>query len=301
MAPAMRPPTERSTFVISSCRSITPAFLPSRPAKSGSFNNPSSSAAPLACAGSLRAAPTHARRVFSSQPSLEQNCDTSTLSVFATRFGSNPPWALAPLVRVTAAGCGTFLRTSLFPRGPRRSLRPMTSSRDRYPKAARIVRTSSETKSMKLATCSGVPGNFFLSSSRCVATPTGQRFMWQTRAMMQPSAIIAILPNPNSSPPIIAATTMSQPVFRPPSTRNVTRSRRPFSTNTSCTSLSPCSHGPPAYMMLLSGDAPVPPSQPEIWMTSALAFATPAAIVPMPALATSFTETLLSGQMWCKS
>ena len=41
--------------------------------------------------------------------------------------------------------------------------------------------------------------------------------------------------------------------------------------------------------MLVSGDAPVPPSWPEISTTSACAFATPAATVPTPASATSFT------------
>jgi hypothetical protein len=40
-----------------------------------------------------------------------------------------------------------------------------------------------------------------------------------------------------------------------------------------------------------SGDAPVPPSWPEIKTTSACAFATPAATVPTPTSATSFTLT----------
>jgi hypothetical protein len=45
--------------------------------------------------------------------------------------------------------------------------------------------------------------------------------------------------------------------------------------------------------MLLMGDAPVPPSWPLIWMTSAFALATPDATTPMPASATSLTDT------WC--
>jgi hypothetical protein len=44
-----------------------------------------------------------------------------------------------------------------------------------------------------------------------------------------------------------------------------------------------------ACLMLVSGDAPVPPSWPEISTTSACALATPAAIVPTPTSATSFT------------
>jgi hypothetical protein len=39
----------------------------------------------------------------------------------------------------------------------------------------------------------------------------------------------------------------------------------------------------------VSGDAPVPPSWPEISTTSACALATPAATVPTPTSATSFT------------
>jgi hypothetical protein len=39
------------------------------------------------------------------------------------------------------------------------------------------------------------------------------------------------------------------------------------------------------------GDAPVPPSPPEIWMTSAFALATPQATVPIPMEETSLTET----------
>jgi len=50
-------------------------------------------------------------------------------------------------------------------------------------------------------------------------------------------------------------------------------------------------HGAPACLMDESGDAPVPPSWPEIKTTSACAFATPAAMVPTPTSATSFTLT----------
>ena len=134
------------------------------------------------------------------------------------------------------------------------------------------------------------------SASFCVATPTGQLFVWQTRAIMQPSAIIATEPKPYSSAPSRAAITTSQPVLRPPSARNSTRSRRPFSTRLRCTSVSPSAQGLPACLIELSGDAPVPPSWPEIWITSALALATPAAIVPMPISATSFT---LTGALGC--
>ena len=42
----------------------------------------------------------------------------------------------------------------------------------------------------------------------------------------------------------------------------------------------------------MSGEAPVPPSYPEINITSAFAFATPAAIVPTPTSETNFTLIL---------
>jgi hypothetical protein len=44
-----------------------------------------------------------------------------------------------------------------------------------------------------------------------------------------------------------------------------------------------------------SGEAPVPPSWPEMVMWSAFAFATPAAMVPTPSAATSLTLTLARG------
>ena len=45
----------------------------------------------------------------------------------------------------------------------------------------------------------------------------------------------------------------------------------------------------PACLIEVSGDAPVPPSWPEISTTSAWALATPAATVPTPTSATSLT------------
>ena len=51
----------------------------------------------------------------------------------------------------------------------------------------------------------------------------------------------------------------------------------------------PNSQGRPACFNDVSGEAPVPPSNPEIKITSALALATPAAMVPTPTSETSFT------------
>ncbi len=74
------------------------------------------------------------------------------------------------------------------------------------------------------------------------------------------------------------------PLLHPPTT--TTKQHSPL------TSASPISMGPPQCLMEEMGEAPVPPSCPEIWMMSALALATPDATVPMPAWATSFTDTL---------
>jgi hypothetical protein len=73
------------------------------------------------------------------------------------------------------------------------------------------------------------------------------------------------------------------------------RLRRSFITSTCCVSASPSSHGMPACLIEVSGEAPVPPSSPLISTTSACALATPAATVPTPTSATSFTETAPAG------
>ena len=51
----------------------------------------------------------------------------------------------------------------------------------------------------------------------------------------------------------------------------------------------PSSQGKPACLMLVSGEAPVPPESPEMMMCSACALATPAATVPTPTSETSLT------------
>src|SRR5437763_1619251 len=104
--------------------------------------------------------------------------------------------------------------------------------------------------------------------------PVGHVSLWQARTMMQPSAIIAAVPKEYSSAPSSAAITTSRPVRKPPSTRTRMRERRSFSMSTRWVSARPSSHGSPAYLIDISGDAPVPPLQPLICTTSANAFAT---------------------------
>ena len=60
-------------------------------------------------------------------------------------------------------------------------------------------------------------------------------------------------------------------------------------------SASPSSHGMPACFREVIGAAPVPPSWPEMSTTSEWALATPAATVPTPTSATSFTWTRALG------
>ena len=59
--------------------------------------------------------------------------------------------------------------------------------------------------------------------------------------------------------------------------------------------------GPPACLSEVSGEAPVPPSWPEIRTTSACALDTPAATVPTPTSATSFTCTRARGLAFLRS
>ena len=127
------------------------------------------------------------------------------------------------------------------------------------------------------------------SSGSWVATPTGQVLVWHLRIMTHPSTINAVVPKPNSSAPSKAMLIMSRPVFNCPSTCSFTCPRSPFNTKVCCVSLSPISGEIPAYRILDAGDAPVPPSAPEMTIRSAFALATPAAMVPTPLSATSFT------------
>ena len=88
--------------------------------------------------------------------------------------------------------------------------------------------------------------------------------------------------NPYSSAPRSAAITTSRPVLSCPSAWTTTRPRRPLSSRVCRVSAKPNSQGAPACLSDVSGDAPVPPSWPEIRTTSAWALETPAATVPTP-------------------
>ena len=132
-------------------------------------------------------------------------------------------------------------------------------------------------------------------------TPTGQVFEWHCLTIIHPIAISAVVAIPNSSAPIIAAITTSLPVLIPPSVLKVTLCLKLFKVKTWFDSVKPISQGIPTYLTLVWGVAPVPPECPEIKIISAFAFATPAAIVPIPEDATSFTPTLALGLICFKS
>ncbi len=166
---------------------------------------------------------------------------------------------------------------------------------------ARYSRTWPAMNSMKFTTFSGRPANRRRSSGFWVATPTGQVSLWQARISTQPTLTSGAVAKPNSSAPSSAAMMTSLPVFSWPSTWTTTRSRRPFLSSVCWVSARPSSHGAPACLMLVSGDAPVPPSCPEISTTSECALATPAAIVPTPTSATSLTLTLAAGLAFLRS
>ena len=171
----------------------------------------------------------------------------------------------------------------------------MASSSERRPSEASSSRTSSAMYSKKVSTNSGLPLNLARSAGFWVAIPTGQVSRWQTRIMMQPDTTSGAVAKPYSSAPSSAPMTTSRPVFSCPSTWTTMRSRSPLTSSVCCVSASPISQGMPACLSEVSGAAPVPPSWPEISTTSECALATPAATVPTPTSATSFTCTRARG------
>ena len=107
--------------------------------------------------------------------------------------------------------CSTASRVSM------QSVRPTISLTVRNPRSAMISRICSAMNIMKLITCSGLPVNFFRSSSSCVATPTEQVLRWHFRSMMQPLTTSAVVAKPNSSAPSMQAMATSLPVLSCPS------------------------------------------------------------------------------------
>ena len=183
----------------------------------------------------------------------------------------------------------------------KRSVLPIISFKDLNPNSDKISLTSVAIKVNKFTILSGVPVNFSLNFSSCVHTPTGHVLEWHCLTIIHPIATNAVVATPYSSAPIIAAITTSLPVLIPPSVLKVTWCLKLLRVKTWFASVNPISHGIPTYFTLVCGVAPVPPLWPEIKIISALAFATPAAIVPTPDEATSFTPILAWGLICFKS
>ncbi|MCY1295295.1 hypothetical protein D9M70_446270 [compost metagenome] len=142
-----------------------------------------------------------------------------------------------------------------------RSVRPISSPRLRTPRRASHSRVSEAMKVKKFTTMSTVPMKWSLRSlSFWVATPVAQLFRWQMRRYLQPRAIIGAVPKPKLSAPRMAALITSRPVFRPPSVCTRTLPRRSLPRRVWWVSARPSSQGLPAYLMEVSGEAPVPPS-----------------------------------------
>ncbi len=183
-----------------------------------------------------------------------------------------------------------FWRLDKSSRTHSRSLRPTSSSTVRMPSLAIISRRSCAINFIKFTTYSGFPLKRARSFGFCVAIPAGHVSRLQTRIITHPIVTNGAVANPNSSAPSNAATATSRPVISLPSVSIRTLFLSPFRISVWCVSDSPSSHGSPALWIELRGAATVPPSYPEIRMSCAPAFATPAATVPTPASDTSFTE-----------
>ena len=120
------------------------------------------------------------------------------------------------------------------------------------------------------------------------------------------SIINAVVPNSKLSPPINADLTTSEPVWWAPEHRSTTFWRNPLAHRAWWTSAIPISAARPVYFKEVTEAAPVPPVLPATLITSAPAFATPTAIVPIPSEETSLTITrtlaaLASCISWAKS
>jgi hypothetical protein len=93
-----------------------------------------------------------------------------------------------------------------------------------------------------------------------VAMPTGQVLRWHTRIITQPITTSGAVAKPYSSAPSMAATMQSRPVRNWPSTCTTMRPRSWLATSTCWVSARPSSHGTPACLKEVTGEAPVPPS-----------------------------------------
>ena len=152
--------------------------------------------------------------------------------------------------------------------------------------SANVSLTSCAMLSRYCASARGSP----LKASSFVVRPAGH-LMLQFFAITHLSIIKAVVPNSKESPPKRHAFTTSEPVCIAPEHLSDTFCLMPFAQRAWWTSEIPSSAARPAYLSEVTDAAPVPPVLPATLITSAPAFATPTAIVPIPSELTNFTTT----------
>ena len=104
----------------------------------------------------------------------------------------------------------------------------------------------------------------------CVATPVGQRLVWQISDWMQPSANMKPRAALHQSAPSASMRAMSNALTTLPARRSGSRRAGPRPTSVLCTSSRPSRSGTPTWSMNSSGAAPVPPSAPSTTMKSGM-------------------------------
>ena len=102
----------------------------------------------------------------------------------------------------------------------------------------------------------------------CVATPVGQRSVWQLCDWMQPSANMKPRAELHQSAPSASRRAMSKAVMILPEQPILIFARRLAPTRVLCTSTSASCSGVPTWSVNSSGAAPVPPSLPSTTMKS---------------------------------
>jgi hypothetical protein len=137
-------------------------------------------------------------------------------------------------------------------------------------------------KVKRLTTFSGVPVNLARRRSSCTQTPTGQVLEWHWRTMMQPMATARradaeLLGAQHGGDHDVAAGLEAAVGAQLHAVAQAIQGQHLIG------------FGKPHFprhageLDEVCGEAPVPPTWPETRITSALALATPAAMVPMPA------------------
>ena len=178
-----------------------------------------------------------------------------------------------PTAARPAAGSDRFRRSSRpGRRQPPEDMRGRSSLGWPSPQAPTRSPNASSVLSWKWRTRSALSGTTRARwrSWSWVATPVGQRSVWQARDWMQPSANMKPRAALHQSAPSASMRAMSKPVTMLPAAPSLIRSRRPDPTRALCANTSPSRIGVPTWSQNSSGAAPVPPSVPSTTTKSAM-------------------------------